>query len=62
MKCAYVIIISSHSQVGISPLYVASEFGHTEVVDALLKNGADPNQAATVMRLPLPLPALLGEP
>lgn len=36
-------------QDGSSPLHVASKKGHNEVVDTLLKNGANPNQADTVL-------------
>ena len=32
-------------QDGLSPLNVASEEGHTEVVNTLLKGGTDPNLA-----------------
>ena len=35
-------------QDGASPLYVASQEGHTEAVEMLLRSGADPNLAATV--------------
>ena len=35
-------------QDGASPLYVASQEGHSEVVEILLRNGADPNLAWTV--------------
>ena len=38
-------------QDGFSPLYVASGVGHTDVVDTLLKNGADPNFSSTVCTL-----------
>ena len=38
-------------QDGISPLYVASLSGHTGVVYAVLKIGADPNQVAKVQNL-----------
>ena len=34
-------------QDGLSPLYAASQEGHTEVVDVLVKAGADVNQACT---------------
>ena len=34
-------------QDGLSALYVASQEGHTEVVDVLVKAGADVNQACT---------------
>lgn len=43
--------VLSSVQDGRSPLYVASEFGHTEVVDILLKNGACTNLATKVLRL-----------
>lgn len=33
---------SSLIQDGLSPLYVAGEEGHTDVVDILLKSGVDP--------------------
>ena len=35
-------------QNGTSPLYTASQEGHTEVVEMLLTTGADPNLARTV--------------
>ena len=38
-------------QDGLSPLYVASQEGHTDVVDILVKAGADVNQAITVVCL-----------
>jgi len=44
-------IISSTVQNGATPLYSASQEGHTEVVDTLLKSGADPNLACTVWGL-----------
>ena len=34
-------------QIGISPLYVASQKGHSEVVDVLVKAGDDVHQAKT---------------
>ena len=34
-------------QIGGSPLYTASEHGHTAVVDILLEAGADVHQATT---------------
>ena len=36
-----------HIQNGYSPLYVASQEGHTDVVDILLRKGADVNQTTT---------------
>ena len=41
-------VVFSTAQDGISPLYVASQEGQTEVVDSLLKNGADPNHTTMV--------------
>lgn len=38
----------STMQDGISPLYAASKEGHAEVVDTLLKSGADPNLVTMV--------------
>ena len=40
----YVHVLSC-PQDGLSPLYVASQEDHTDVVDCLLENGADPNVA-----------------
>ena len=40
--------LSSTLQDGYTPLYVASQNGHTSIVDVLLRNGADPNLALTV--------------
>ena len=37
-------------QDGASPLFIASQEGHSEVVDVLLKNGADINQPMNVGR------------
>ena len=43
------MIVSSTTQDGLSPLYVASQVGHTDIVDLfLLQRVADPNQACTV--------------
>lgn len=42
------LMYSFNAQNGCSPLYVASQEGHIEVVDTLLKSGANPNQATTV--------------
>ena len=46
-----VIVVSFTVQDGASPLYVASHEGHTDVVDILVKAGADVNQANTVVCL-----------
>lgn len=35
-------------QDGIGPLYIASQYGYTEVVNALLESGADPSLACMV--------------
>ena len=43
-------------QDGFSPLYVASQEGHTDVVDLLLKAGADVHQMSKVHVLPLYMP------
>lgn len=45
------LIVSFTLQDGVTPLYVASQEGNTEVVDTLLKNKADANIACTVRRL-----------
>ena len=42
------LILSLTGQDGISPLYVASQEGHTEIVDLLVRAGADVHQAAKV--------------
>ena len=44
----HIYVIGSTVQNGHSPLYMASSQGHTEVVDELLKHGADPNMATFV--------------
>ena len=49
--CVHVFIISSTVQDGVSPLYTASSHGRTEVVDILIKSGADPNLTTTVWGL-----------
>ena len=42
--CVYMYsIVSSTVQDGFSPLYVASQEGHSQIVDILLLKGADPN-------------------
>lgn len=49
IPCEYMYMhVSSIVQEGCSPLYMASQHGHTGVVDTLLKCGADPNLAWTV--------------
>ena len=55
-----VIIFNAHYNIyftvqdGFSPLYVASQEGHTDVVDLLLKAGADVHQMAKVLPLYMP--------
>ena len=39
----------SHVQNGASPLLVASQYGHTAVVDILIEAGADVHQALTTV-------------
>ena len=39
----------SHVQDGASPLFVASEMGHTAVVDILIEAGSDVHQAMTTV-------------
>ena len=41
------LILSLTVQDGFSPLYAASHEGHTEIVDLLVRAGADVNQATT---------------
>ena len=41
------IVLSLNVQDGVSPLYAASQEGHTEIVDLLVRAGADINQATT---------------
>ena len=38
-------------QIGATPLYIASQEGHTEVVDTLIRAGVSVNQAWGVWRL-----------
>ena len=46
---SYMIVhLSIVSQDGATPLNIASQEGHTKVVDVLLKNGADPNLSNAV--------------
>ena len=45
----FVSCVLPHSpQDGYNPLYLASQGGHCEVVDAILKSGADPNLSSMV--------------
>ena len=46
--CVQSCTVSTIMQDGLSPLYVASREGHSEVVDILLEGGANPNLACTV--------------
>ena len=45
--------LSSIAQEGVSPLFMASQNGHTQVVELLLREGADPNLTRTVCILML---------
>ena len=45
---ASIVIMYTVPQVGISPVYVASQEGHTDVVDILLRSGADVHQTTKV--------------
>jgi len=47
------MIVSSTTQDGFSPLYIASRWGRTEIVDILLRSGADPNLPCMVWKLRL---------
>ena len=52
--CMFTVLLPppcTFTQNGASPLYAASQEGHTEVVDTLLENGVDPNLATTVCTL-----------
>ena len=44
-------ILSSTAQNGVSPLFIASENGHTQIVELLLWEGAEPNLTDTVCGL-----------
>ena len=48
--CIYTIL-SFTVQYGASPLFMASQNGHTDIVDLLLKAGADVHQTYTVLLL-----------
>ena len=47
-------ILSFTVQNGVSPLFMASQNGHTDIVDLLLKAGADVHQMAKVLPLYMP--------
>ena len=48
--CSYIAHISV-IQIGATPLYMASQNGHTDVVDTLIRAGVSVNQACGVWRL-----------
>ena len=48
-SCVYTIL-SFTVQDGVGPLFMASQEGHTDIVDLLLKAGADVHQARKVFR------------
>ena len=43
--------MSFTAQNGVSPLFMASQNGHAEVVNTLLKSGADPNMVVGTLYL-----------
>ena len=45
--CSITLLCVSTVQDSTSPLYIASQEGHTDVVDILIKAGADIHQATT---------------
>ena len=47
-------VIIPLTQTGETPLFVASEKGHSEVVNILIRNGADINLACNVWRYNVP--------
>ena len=49
MKCAKSQTFLISVQDGFSPLFAASQYGHNLVVDILLKNGANVDQAGKVI-------------
>ena len=50
---AYIFSYPIYVQEGCSPLFLASANGHTEIVDILLKNGADVKLVTMVWSLSL---------
>ena len=48
--CHKYLLTYSPSQDGVTPLYMASQEGHTTTVDVLLRQGADPNIANKVRK------------
>ena len=44
-------LYTCHTQGGLTPLYVASGKGHSDVVKTLIQNGADINLVSKVWRL-----------
>lgn len=52
--------LSLFVQTGVTPLYGASEEGHSEVVDTLLKSGSDPNLATMVWEIVVYFPSFTG--
>lgn len=45
--------INQASNEGATPLIIASQYGHSEIVEVLLKNKADPNSSTTSGTSPL---------
>ena len=50
----YTHIIIPLTQDGATPLYIASEKGHRDIVNILIRNGADINLARNVWRYNVP--------
>ena len=49
--CHKYLLTKSYSQDGVTPLFMASQEGHTTTVDVLLRQRADPNIADNVRKL-----------
>ena len=50
----YLHVIIPLSQDGVTPLFMASQKGHSEVVNILIRDGADINLARNVWRYNVP--------
>ena len=47
----YMLLFLSHAQDGATPLFIASQHGHSNVVNILIKNGAGVNMAKKVRKI-----------